>query len=134
MAKIFFTITGTKYYHGSEFLKKGKKVKLVKEPDNPYDSEAILVKLKGIGDIGHVANSPYTTLGDSMSAGRIYDKIGDTAVGTVKYVLPHGVICKLSKKSLVETKGHGSKKLNNTEYDGVEREVRFNSNDCLSFN
>ena len=32
MAKIYFTLTGTKYYHGNEFLKPGMKLKLKKEP------------------------------------------------------------------------------------------------------
>ena len=103
MANIYFTLTGTKYYHGKDFLKEGMRVKLVKEPDNNYDKEAILVKLDGLGDIGHVANSTYTVIGDSMSAGRLYDKIGDVAYGTVKYVLPTGVLCKLSKKSLIKS-------------------------------
>lgn len=26
-------------------------------------------------------------------AGRLYDKIGDTATGTILYVIPRGVIC-----------------------------------------
>ena len=47
--------------------------------------------------MGYVANSPYTVLGESMSAGRLYDRIGDTAEGVVKYVLPQGVVCKLKK-------------------------------------
>ena len=102
MAKIYFTITGTNYRHGSEFLKEGMQVRLVKEPDNKYDTEAIKVELKGLGKIGYVANSTTTRVGESWSAGRIYDKIGDTAVGTVKYVLPKGVLCVLNKKSKQE--------------------------------
>ena len=47
--------------------------------------------------IGYVANSPYTVIGESMSAGRIYDKIGDEAAGTVLYVLPKGVLCILGE-------------------------------------
>ena len=39
MSKIYFTLTGTKYYHGNEFLKPGMKLKLKKEPDNKYDKE-----------------------------------------------------------------------------------------------
>lgn len=62
-------------------------MKLIKEPDNEVDSEAIKVEMRGIGKIGYVANSPYTVLGESMSAGRLYDKIGDEAVGKVLYVL-----------------------------------------------
>ena len=37
------------HYLGSDFLKKGMKVKLIKEPDNEYDKEAIRVELKGLG-------------------------------------------------------------------------------------
>lgn len=102
MSKIYFTLTGTKYYHGSDFLKQGMKLTLEKEPDNKYDKEAILVKMEGFGEIGHVANSTYTVIGESMSAGRLYDKIGDTAKAKVVFVTPHGVICKISKKSLLE--------------------------------
>lgn len=102
MSKIYFTITGTKYHYGTEFMKQGMKVKLVKEPDNEYDKEAILVKMDGLGDVGHVANSPYTVLGESMSAGRLYDKIGDVATGKIVHVLPQGVLCKLQKESLSE--------------------------------
>lgn len=95
MKNIYFTITGTKYFYGHAFLKKGMMVSLCKEPDNEHDKEAILVKVEGLGDIGHVANSPYTTLGESYSAGRLYDKIGNTAYGTVLYILPQGVVCVL---------------------------------------
>ena len=101
MAKIYFTLTGTRHYYGSDFLKSGMKIQLEKEPDNKYDPEAIQVKLKGMGKIGYVANSPYTIIGESMSAGRIYDKIADQANAKVVMVTPNGILCKLSKKSLV---------------------------------
>lgn len=104
MAKIYFTLTGTKHYFGTEFLEPGMKIELEKEPDNEYDKEAILIKLEGLGKIGYVANSPYTVLGDSMSAGRLYDKIGDKASGKVVIVTPQGVICRLRKKSLLSRK------------------------------
>ena len=47
MAKIYFTLTGTKHYFGSQFLEPGMKIELEKEPDNEYDKEAILIKLEG---------------------------------------------------------------------------------------
>lgn len=78
--------------------------KIKKEPDNEYDKEAIVVKLEGLGVIGYVANSTYTVIGDSMSAGRIYDKIADIAKAKVVLITPHGTICSLSKKSLIENK------------------------------
>ena len=48
--------------------------------DNEYDKEAIKVTYEGLGKIGYVANSSYTVIGESMSAGRLYDKIGDLIV------------------------------------------------------
>lgn len=93
--KVYFTLTGTQYFHGIDFLEKDMKVSLVKDPDNDYDKEAIKVELEGLGQIGHVANSPYTVVGDSHSAGRLYDKIGDTAEGKILYVMPTGVLCTL---------------------------------------
>lgn len=100
MGKIYFTLTGTKYYYGKEFLKPGMTLQLEKEPDNQYDKEAIVVKMEGLGDIGYVANSTYTVIGESMSVGRIYDKIGDTAKAKVVLITDRGIICKISKKSL----------------------------------
>ena len=91
----YFTITGLNHYFGSDFIKTGMKVKLEKDHDNKFDKEAIKVLMKGLGQIGYVANSTYTVLGESMSAGRMYDKIGETAKGRVVYVLPTGVICEL---------------------------------------
>ena len=69
--RIYFTLTGTNYYHGKEFLKSGMKVKLDKEPDNQYDTEAIRVEMNPLSKIGYVANSTNTVIGDSWSAGRI---------------------------------------------------------------
>ena len=102
MAKVFITLTGTKHYFGNDFLKKGTKIRLEKEPDNEYDKEAIKITYEGLGKIGYVANSSYTVIGDSMSAGRLYDKIGKKAKAKVVLVTEHGTICSISKKSLRE--------------------------------
>ena len=83
--RIYFTIAGTKHHYGQEFMEK--------EPDNEYDKEAIRIMMDGLGLVGYVANSPYTVIGESYSAGRLYDKIGDTAEGTILYVLEKGVLC-----------------------------------------
>ena len=91
--KIFFTIAGMKHHFGQKFMEKDMKVRLEKEPDNEHDREAIKVLLDGLGLIGYVVNSPWTVAGESWSAGRLYDKIGDTAEGTVLYVLDNGVLC-----------------------------------------
>ena len=67
-------------------------IKLIKEPDNEHDKEAIKAVLEPLGTIGYVANSPYTVLGECMSAGRLYDKIGKQAIGTIKIVTGNGII------------------------------------------
>ncbi len=98
MKDIFFTLTGTNHYYGSDFLKNGMKVKLVKEPDNEYDKEAIRVEFKGLGKIGYVANSPYTVIGESKSAGRIYDLIKKKAKARIVLITTKGVLCELKEK------------------------------------
>lgn len=98
MEKIYFTLTGTKHYFGAEFLESKMKLELKKEPDNEHDNEAIYVAVEGLGKIGYVANSPYTVIGESMSAGRMYDKIGDTAIGEVLYITTQGILCKVCEQ------------------------------------
>ena len=109
--KIWFTITGTCFHYGHDFLEKGMKVRLEKEPDNEYDREAIKVMIDGFGLVGYVANSPKTVIGESYSAGRLYDKIGDTAAGKVMYVTDKGVVCSLKLKGVQEPEtGAGCRK------------------------
>ena len=62
---------------------------------NEYDREAISVNLPGLGKIGYVANSPYTVLGESYSAEKMYDKMSEEASGKVRFILGKGVICEL---------------------------------------
>ena len=96
--KVFITITGTNHYLGDAFLEKGTRVQLIKDPDNQYDHEAIRVEMEGLGKIGYVANSTWTVLGESFSAGRLYDRIGKKAKGTVIAVTERGIVCKLNEK------------------------------------
>lgn len=97
MGNAYFTITGLSYYFGREVFEKGMKVRLIKEPDNVHDKEAIRVEIKGLGKVGYVANSPHTVLGESMSAGRLYDRIGEKAKGKVVIVTERGVLCRLKE-------------------------------------
>lgn len=97
MKKIYITVTGTKYYFGKEFFKEDRPVRLVKEPDNEVDKEAIKVELEGLGTIGYVANSPYTVAGESYSAGRLYDRMGDEAEAKMLYDISQGIMCVLEQ-------------------------------------
>ena len=105
MSSCYITITGLNHYYGQDFIEPKMNVRLVKEPDNKYDREAIRVELEGLGKIGYVANSPYTVKGESYSAGRVYDRIGDTAEATVKLVVPGGVLCKLKHLAPIPAPG-----------------------------
>ena len=98
MKDVYFTIAGVNHYYGSEFMKKGMEIKLIKEPDNKYDHEAIRCEISPLGKVGYVANSTNTVLGECMSAGRIYDRFGKKTIGKVVMVLPQGIICKLKNK------------------------------------
>lgn len=82
-------------YFGTAPFQVGQKVTLVKEPENAYDCEAVRAELPGLGKVGYVANSTRTVAGNCCSAGRLYDKIGDTAVAKVKYILENAVVCKV---------------------------------------
>ena len=95
----YFTVTATDFYYGRYIFEKGKTVRLIKEPDNEHDPEAIRVEIKGLGLVGYVANSVHTVMGQSLSAGRLYDKIGKKAKGRVEYVTPRGVLCSLKTDS-----------------------------------
>ena len=117
MEELYFTIAGCSHYFGSDFMEKGMKVKLEKEPDNEYDKEAIQVKIKGLGKIGYVANSPFTVKGKSMSAGRLYDKIGDKAKGKVVFVVDGGVVCRITD---IET---------NKQLKEMDKELSFQDTD-----
>ncbi len=95
MKRILFTLAGTNHYYGTDFLKRGTKLTLRKEPDNEYDKEAISVEIKGLGKIGYVANSTYTVIGDSYSAGRLYDHMKKKAKAKVFIVTGRGILCEL---------------------------------------
>lgn len=90
--KMYFTIAGAQYRFGLDIFEKGMKLNLEKDPKNEYDKEAIKVSVEGLGQVGWVANSIRTVRGESFSAGRLYDKIGETAVGEVIYILPDAVL------------------------------------------
>ena len=67
---------------------------LRKEPDKEYDKEAIRVEIPGIGKVGYVANSNYTVLGETLSAGRLCDKIGKKARAKVELITERGAVAR----------------------------------------
>ena len=103
MEKTYFvTITGLNHYYGKKPFEIGRIIKLIKEPDNEYDKEAILAFLPFIDKIGYVANSTNTVYDDTISAGRLYDKIDDYAYGKVMFVTHSSAIVLVLDKEDVE--------------------------------
>lgn len=100
MKEMYFTITGTCYRHGTEFMERDMEVTLEKEPNNEYDKEAIKVTMPGLAQIGYVANSTKTVIGESYSAGRLYDKIGDTAKGKILYIFSNAAVCVVTESGM----------------------------------
>ena len=92
METMFVTITGANYYYGLKPFKVGGILKLVKDKNNHFDSEAIEVKMPYIDTVGFVANSPNTTFKGTYSAGRLYDSIGDYCYARVMFVTHSSVI------------------------------------------
>ena len=86
--KTFITITGLKFHFGSKPFAVGQKVKLVKEPDNEYDSEAIKAELPGLAARVMWQTARTRFWATASACGRLYDKIGDSA--TAKVVLCTG--------------------------------------------
>ncbi len=97
MKKIYFTITGLKYQYGTDVFRRHQEVTLKKDKDNEFDREAIEVTLPGLGRVGYVANSPHTVLGESVSAGRLYDCFKKKAHGRVVYITEKGILCRFEK-------------------------------------
>ncbi|MBQ9428662.1 MAG: HIRAN domain-containing protein [Clostridia bacterium] len=92
---VFITLTGLSNYYGLRPFRRGLRFGLCKEPQNPYDEEAIYAELPYIGKIGYVANSTHTVYQGTASAGRIYDLFTDVAVGEVMFVTRSSVIARL---------------------------------------
>jgi hypothetical protein len=89
------TIMAFNNLHGSKPLKLGGIVKLVKEPENQYDQEAIACEMRHYGKIGYVANSTSTVAKGTMSAGRAYDKISDEYIAKIQFIIGTNAIAKV---------------------------------------
>lgn len=108
----FITITGLNHYYGKKPFEIGRVFKIIKEPDNEYDDEAICAFLPFIEKIGYVANSTNTVYQGTVSAGRLYDKIDDYAYARTMFITHSSVIALVLDKDDVE----------NSDDDKVENE------------
>ena len=98
----FITITGLNHYYGKKPFEIGRVFKIIKEPDNDYDDEAICAFLPFIEKIGYVANSTNTVYQGTVSAGSIYDKIDDYAYAKTMFITHSSVVAIVLDKDDVE--------------------------------
>ena len=75
-----FTITGRRFYKNNVALTPGTHLKLVREPENEFDSDAIAVYAQN-EKIGYVANNDYTKYELTSKASKLKGKMKDTARG-----------------------------------------------------
>lgn len=92
---MYITVLALENLHGSKPLKLNGIVKLVKEPENDHDTEAIACEMRYFGKIGYVANSTRTVIKGCMSAGRVYDKINDEYFAKIKFITHRTAIAKI---------------------------------------
>lgn len=92
---MYVTVTTFNKYHGSKPLVLNGIVKLVKDPKNTYDAEAIVCEMRYFGKIGYLANSTNTVITGTMSAGRLYDKISDEYFARIKFITGNVAIAKV---------------------------------------
>lgn len=99
----FVTVICFNQFHGKKIFKIGSILKLIKEPDNNHDAEAIRTEMRYAGKVGYLANSTQTVVRGTMSGGRVYDKIDDeSAYAMVKFISHEDVIAKIIEKDELE--------------------------------
>lgn len=98
MEELYVTLTGFSKRYGNKPFSIGNVIICIKDPSNKYDNEAIVAKLPIIGTVGYVANSPYSTAGGTLSAGRIYDKVPDKFYVRVIFTTQSKIICKVESE------------------------------------
>ena len=91
----YITVIGFSQYHGAKPFKLNGIIKLVKEPENKYDTEAIACYMRYCGKIGYVANSTSTVIIGSMSCGRLYDKIDDEYYAKINFITNTQALCNI---------------------------------------
>ncbi|MCF0109974.1 MAG: hypothetical protein HUJ57_07925 [Erysipelotrichaceae bacterium] len=91
----YITITALDRYLGSEVLSIGQVVTLEKEPTNRYDAEAIKV-LANKTKVGYVANSVYSVVRGTHSAGFIFREFEEKTCATIRFIHDGIAIAELS--------------------------------------
>lgn len=92
---MFITITGMKYYLGMDVFRINQMIALEKDEDNCDDSEAICVRIDGGAKVGYVANSVYTKVKGTYSAGYVHRDVKEDTKAIVRFITHDSVIAEL---------------------------------------
>lgn len=84
-----------------KFFEAGMVVRLVKDPDNPYNEEAIQAVIPPSGKIGYVANSTSTVPKGCRSTCRIYGSLEQQVYGVIRFIVKDLVIIELLEGTTV---------------------------------
>ena len=95
MEQLYITVIGLNHYLEKKSFKVGRIFKLIKDTENEYDTEAIAAVLPYIGTVGYVANSHHTVYDGTCSAGRLYEKIGSSALAEVMFITHSSIIARV---------------------------------------
>lgn len=94
--EIHITMVGMQFHNPKKVVRPGDIVHLVKDVHNEYDEEAIAVLNEELERIGYVANSTRTVAKGTYSAGRIYDRFTNVAIGVVSFILKGEAIVRIA--------------------------------------
>ena len=133
MSTMFVTITGINHYYGVKPFEIGRVMRLVKEPDNKHDNDAIRVELPFIETVGYVANSTNTVYRGTYSAGRIYDKIEDAAFAEVAFITHSSVIAAVLPPEDVEKMKSDNCEMPTNNTDDEEDVIKFKKKFKIGF-
>ena len=100
--KKYVTVAGLPNFHGQHPFDGNKYILIRKDPNNPYDSEAILAETMLWGPVGFVPGHPAARIKGTMSAGRLYDKMGERTIAKVRFSAENFAICSLVSKKKSE--------------------------------
>ncbi|SHH04427.1 hypothetical protein SAMN02745245_00441 [Anaerosphaera aminiphila DSM 21120] len=107
MENLFITVTGLKHYKASELLEVGMKLICIKDYDNKYDQDAMVVVTEDMYIVGYVANSPHTVIKGTKSAGRVYDYFNLGAYLEVMFITKDASICRVINQDISDVFKNG---------------------------
>lgn len=125
----FVTVTGFKNYRDREPFPIGATLLCCKEPENAYDTEAIKVLAEGGSKVGYIANGSNTKANGTMSAARIYDRVGKYFSVEVCFTTQSKIICIVTSFDVQDQETITRFSPAPNRYDNMNDVVRFGM-DC----